>query len=217
MLHRVWILLAGALFASTAVAGAQKLEDEARAALEPALQHVVAILRDEAATPDEKRALIERELEARLDFAYMSRAALGSGAERFSAEELVDFSQEYERHINHFFLSRLALFRQDGYEITSATHDPRTGVVSIRALGDRRFGPRARVIARQPGGRATVVFGMRQRRGEWRIVSIEIEGVDVSRNFREQFQSLLRSRSPADLTEKIRQRNTANDESNPFD
>ena len=58
---------------------------------------------------------------------------------------------------------------------------------------------------------------MRERRGEWRIVSIEIEGVDVSRNFREQFQSLLRSRSPADLTEKIRQRNTANDESNPFD
>ena len=216
MRHPVPLLLALVLLVSPLARSAQadELTDAARAALEPALGQIIAVLRDDGSTPDEKRALIERELDRLVDFAFMSRMALGARAERFSAEERVDFAQEYERHLAHYFISRLSRFRQDGFEITDATHDASTGIVSIRALGDRPLGHRS--LSRPTVRRATVTFGMRLRRGEWRIVSLAVDGVDISQNFREQFRSFLERNTPGELTEELRRRNAVNDERNPF-
>jgi len=90
--------------------------------------------------------------------------------------------------------------------------------VTARTAGKARKGfiPGSMRIPRtSPEGRV-VTYGLRQRRGAWRIQSVSFGGVDTSTTFRGQFESFLRSGTPDALTEELRKRNRAAAEKNPF-
>jgi ABC-type transporter MlaC component len=57
---------------------------------------------------------------------------------------------------------------------------------------------------------------MVQRRGDWRIVAIRIEGVDLARNFGEQFKSVLEESDADALIAELRKRNVEREAQNPW-
>ena len=59
-------------------------------------------------------------------------------------------------------------------------------------------------------------FGLRPRRGRWQIVSLRINAVDVSRNFRAQLGAVLERSDPDAVITELRTRNLADEAANPF-
>jgi phospholipid transport system substrate-binding protein len=198
------------------VAHAQDPAVEARRELTATLDKIVAIGRDADASPEEKRALIERQLEIVLDLGHMSMVALGPRVETFSAQQVAEFSQEFERYLIFVYLRRIGSFEEEKVEILETKLDSETGLVGIRTLGGKPFAFPGERVRHRPA-RAQVDYRMGKKNGEWRIFSISIGGVDLARNFRDQFQAILEKSSPDDLIAELRRRNAEQEAKNPFE
>lgn len=198
--------------------GASEAEDPAVAVLSrfgPVLASIDRILADPQASPPERRALIERELDAWIDYSTLAVAALGPRAEAFSAAELVAFANEFERFFQHFYVSRISLRTEAAREAVEASYDPQTGGVSVRVPGAASMGGLFSLRRASPAS-VDAVFRFRQRYGDWRIVGLAIGGVDVTRFFRQQFESLLRTDTPEQLITRLREHNQRLEAQNPL-
>jgi ABC-type transporter MlaC component len=214
------IALAAAL-ATTIAPTAALAEDpavEAKAALSSVLGEISATARDENLSADQKRALIEHELAIWIDYGHMSAVALGSRAELFSSQELAEFYQEFERYLSDVYIRRIVRFRENEIEIKQASLDEKTGIVMVRTLGGAPLGAFPGLATRRMWKeRADVDYLLREKRGEWRIIAIRIDGVDTARVFRDQFQAVLGRSDPDALIADLRKRNAEREAKNPFD
>lgn len=208
---------AAVAWAIAPAAGAEDPAAEAKAALSPVLVEIVDTARDEDASPEAKRALVERELAIWIDYGHMSTVALGPQAKMWSSQQRVEFAQEFERYLSDVYIRRIANFREKEIEIKEASLDAKTGVVTVRTLGGAPLGTYRDVHSRQRAkARADVDYLLRRQRGEWRIIAIRIDGVDLARNFREQFQAVLERSDPDGLIAELRKRNAERDAQNPW-
>lgn len=214
-----------AVFAA-AIAPAAAAEDpaaedpaaEAKAALYPVLVEIVATARDENASAQAKRALIEHELAIWIDYGHMSTVALGPQAKMSSSQQLTECAQAFERCLSDLSIRRIARFPEKEIEIEQASLDAETGVVTVRTLGGDPLGTYRDVHARrQTKARADVDHLLRRRRRDWQIIAIRIDGVDLARNFREQFQAVLERSSPDTLIAERRKRNAEREAENPWE
>jgi ABC-type transporter MlaC component len=211
----VLLALVAGLLASPARADSH-LGDEARTFLAGFHERIDAIVSDADAGPDDKRARVAKELAAHLDYGHLAAAALGKSAEGFSKEQFADFAQEYGVFLTDFFIGSIAASEPEPLKILDVNQQGDR--VTLRTAGKARKGfiPGSMRIPREsPEGRV-VTYGLRQRRGAWRIQSVSFGGVDTSTTFRGQFESFLRSGTPDALTEELRKRNRAAAEKNPF-
>jgi phospholipid transport system substrate-binding protein len=214
-----WIGAALSLGAAPLPAAAddEALVAEARERLGGAVAEVDAILSDESASPAEKRARIEYRLRRWLDLAFITRAALGSHAEKFSREQYTEFSQEFGRYVVGLYLQRIAREANADFELLDATWDAKTRTAIVHTHGGRPMAALTPEIFRGSPESTHVDYRMRKHRGDWRIVSISIGGVDVVRMFRDQFDAVLRSETPDRLIEQVGAHNTRIEAANPFE
>ena len=215
-----FVALAAVLATSipVAAAAAEDPAAEAKAALAPVLVEIVAIARDENASPDQKRALIEHELGIWIDYGYMSTVALGEHIEMFSNQQLAEFSHEFERYLSDVYIRRIVRFRENEIEVKEARFDEKAGVVTIRTLGGAPLGAFPGLASRRMWKeRADVDYLLRERRGEWRIIAVRIDGVDIGRLFHGQFQAVLQRSDPEALIADLRRRNAEREARNPFE
>jgi phospholipid transport system substrate-binding protein len=213
------LLIAFLALALSFPAGAGEGEDpaaEVLASFEPMLASIDAILADPESNPDEKRALIEREFDIWIDYATMAHAALGSRAEEFSALELASFAGEFERYFQHFYISRMALRDAASREAVDARYDPQSGVVAVQVPGAAAISGPFSERTTDPRN-VDALFRLRKRHGDWRIVAVRVGGVEVTKLFRQQFESVLRTESPEQLIARLRDRNQQLEARNPLE
>ena len=163
-----------------------------------------------------KRAIVERQIRDRLALGRMAAQSLGSNIARFNLQEFADFSREFEKHLLFFYLERAATFEGGDVEITGTESDEETGIVVVKTLG----GKRGSLLPRYEGAskhRAEVDYHMLSNdEGNWQIIKIVIDGIDVDSNFRAQFDSVLSRKSPSAIIKQIRKTNAEKDKTNPF-
>jgi phospholipid transport system substrate-binding protein len=213
------VLIALFVLALSPLAGAAEGEDpaaEVLAVFEPMLASIDAILADPKATADEKRALIEREFDIWVDYATMAHAALGPRAEEFSALELASFASEFERYFQHFYVSRIALGDAAAREAAASGYDPSSGTVTVRVPGAAALSGPFPKRSTDPR-KVDALFLLQKRYGDWRIIDVRIGSVQVTKFFRQQFESLLRTETPEQLIVRLRDLNQQLEARNPLD
>jgi ABC-type transporter MlaC component len=201
---------------SAAQPSAEAIAAEARSAFAGAVDRVEQVAQDQDASPDEKLALIERELGHWLDMAFLSMAALGPRSEQFSASQLTAFAQEFQRYVLDLYSARIARSRGAPLELGAASYDAKTRVVTVEATGGASIAtgtPRARKRALRE---TRVAYLLRQRDGDWRLVSLEIDDVTVARMFRDEFRAVIEREGPDGLIAELRRQNVRRAEENPF-
>ena len=216
---RIPVLIALVALAVSPLAGAAEGEDpaaEVLALFDPMLISIDAILDDQGASPDQKRALIEREFDIWIDYASMAQAALGPRANEFPALELANFASEFERYFQHFYVSRMALRDAAAREAVDASYDPQSDFVTVRVPGAAAISGPFPERTTDPRN-VDAQFRLRRRYGDWRIVDVRIGGVGVTKLFRQQFDSLLRTETPEQLIARLRDRNEQLEARNPLD
>jgi ABC-type transporter MlaC component len=216
---RIPVLIVSAVLVFSPLAGAAEGEDlaaEVLAGFGPMLASLDAILADPESTPDEKRALIEREFDIWVDYATMAHAALGPRAKEFSALELASFASEFERYFQHFYVSRMALRDAAARKAVDASYDPQSGTVTVRVPGVATLSGPFTERSTDPRN-VDAYFRLWKRYGDWRIVDLRIGSVGVTKLFRQQFESLLRSDTPEQLITRLRDHNEQLEARNPLD
>lgn len=208
-----------ALASGASPAAAEEPAAEARAVMQALFERLYAVKSDATASPAEKRALVERALEERLDHGALSAAALGPLASKFDHEQSAQFAFEYSRYLTYLFVRNVARFMEKPGDITSVRVVEGTDRVQLRAVGRARrpFMPGAIAEPRGAPKPEPWDFTLHKRFGEWRITAITIAGVSVSANFRAQFDAFLKRNEPAALIAELARRNRENDEKNPFE
>jgi len=210
-------LVAMAVTWAVASSAAEDPAAEARAAIAPVFAGITATARDEQLSPKQKRALIEHELSIWIDFGSVALTSLGPRAEQFSREQLAEFNQEFERYLLDVYIRRIVRFRDNDVEIRSASYDEKREMATIRILGGASLAGSARVTRQAWKPRAEVDYVLRKRRGEWRIVAVRIDGIDMGRFFGDQFEAVLARSGPDGLIGELRQRNAEREGDNPFE
>ncbi len=191
-------------------------KEDAQAFIEQEMRLMVETINSDTLSPNAKRAITERQIRKHLALGHMTARSLGSLAAKFTLQEFADFSQEFQDHLLYFYLERAATFVGDSVEITNATLVPETSEVLIETLGGER-GRLFRSKGISSMHKSKVDYHLLKTANRWQISKIVIEGVDVDANFRAQFQSVLKRKSPKAIIQQLRDSNAKKDKINPFD
>jgi ABC-type transporter MlaC component len=151
----------------------------------------------------------------------MAAEALGANFELMDKRQFAEFSREYSRFLTYLYLQEISWVKQDGgdFEIVAAKLDSKNGGVALQTRAAMRSSM-ASVSRRRRGSYPSSLEGsyrMKKERGQWIIMSIRFNGVDLNRVFGAQFAALLEKRSPEFLIEELHERNAENAKSNPFE
>ena len=127
----------------------------------------------------------------------MSRLVLAKYWKRFDAEQQREFVEEFRTFLANDYGSRLERYEQADVVVLGERQEP---------LGDVTV--QTKIVGGENDG-ALVDYRMRNRKGEWRIIDVVIEGISLVANFRDQFREVMSSDGPDRLLEKLREKNAA--------
>lgn len=190
----VYTLAAVVSFAFPAVAADPELEP--RAVIEKTAESVIAVLRQDALSMDERLKKIEGIVYERFDLQTMSRLVLGRDWKRFSDAQREEYVREFKVYLSNYYGKRIDSYNQEQVEIVEAT---------VLSRGDTRV--RTRLVGGEVDG---VVVDYRLRRsegGEWLVIDITIEGITLVSNFRDQFAEVVKRDGPDGLIRALKEKN----------
>ncbi|MBL4902921.1 MAG: ABC transporter substrate-binding protein [Desulfocapsa sp.] len=166
--------------------------------LKPTLQGMIDIMKDPALAGIEQKVPRRKKIMAiaaqGFDFAEMSKLVLGKTWRKIDQQQRTNFEQLFTKLLENAYIGKL-----EGY----------SGQI-IEYKGERIKGKKAAVstVVRSPEEPPLAVnYVMINVDSRWQVYDINIEGVSLLRNYREQFKSILRKDKFEGLVKVIEKKN----------
>lgn len=128
------------------------------------------------------------------DFDSIARRALGRNVHRFSPEEFKRFSREFATLLKNYYISKI-----DAYSNEKVAFDKEI------ELAPGYYQVNTRIIMSDK--EIPLVYRLERKDGGWRVYDVLIEGVSMVKNYRSQFDRILRRKSPAFLIGLVEKKN----------
>ena len=125
------------------------------------------------------------------DWSAMAREALGDHWAKRSTEERNEFARLFVNLFEDGYLSKIRLAEADKFEYLGDTVQGDDAVV------------RTRVVTRN-GTAIPVSYRARRDAGRWRVYDLDVEGISLVRNYRSQFDSVIRRTSFEQLLARMK-------------
>ena len=167
------------------------------AQLKPTLKSLTDLLADESlkgdAHRDERRSRIMKAIKVGFDFEEMSKRILGGTWQEISAEDRELFTHQMIKLLENIYVGKLESYSGQ----------------RIDFLEERVKGKRAQVATTidNQGVKVPVHYVLNLTGSRWMVYDINIEGVSLVGNYREQFKSILRTDKFAGLMKVIEEKN----------
>jgi phospholipid transport system substrate-binding protein len=179
------------------VRAATESEAGARAVVAETVEEVLAVLRDESASTEDRIRSLERIVYGRFNLYVMSRLVLARNWKRFSDQQKEQYVTEFKQYLTNSYGNRIERYDQQEVEITGQREEPRGDVVvQTKIIGGDFEG-------------ASVDYRLRKQDSDWRVIDVVIEGISMVSNYRDQFKTIVSSGGPELLLEKLRAKNAA--------
>lgn len=173
--------------------------EEARNTLETAITQILDCIKSPRyADPATRPAIVEeikQEVSHVFDFREFSSRTVGQRWRTFTPQEQNDFSDAFASLLFSTYLSRVSGYNGEKVEYGNAATSPDGKLVEIRTN-----------VVLSDGKKTPVNYRMMFKDGQWRVYDVIIENISLVRNYRTQFQDILKSASPQDLIAMIKQR-----------
>ena len=133
-------------------------------------------------------------LEQLFDFRVFSKKVLASNWKNFTPPQREEFVRVFTEFLGKFYMGKLQEKYKDerliyaGQEMISATR----ALVNIKVVWK--------------GQKIPVDLRMIKRKGSWKVYDIQVLGISAVRNYRAQFQSILRKETPGQVIERLKQK-----------
>ncbi|ANF57518.1 MlaC/ttg2D family ABC transporter substrate-binding protein [Halotalea alkalilenta] len=132
--------------------------------------------------PNELRTLLERQLLPIADFPYISAMVMGRYYQAASTEQRQRFASTFQESTLDTLTRGLLTFDYEELEVSSAQQAQRyddQANVSLEVRGT-------------DGKRYPVSFTMRERNGDWKVINVIVNGINLGLTFRNQFDQAMR-------------------------
>jgi phospholipid transport system substrate-binding protein len=157
---------------------------------------VVAILGDHDMSKADKRHQVQELAYANIDFLTLGRLTLGAAWRPLTPEQRRDFIDQFRTHLANTYRSMI-----DNYK------DETVNMAGVRDEGRGDFLVKTNVVNPHTSEAFEVNYRVRGSAGNWKIIDITIEGVDLVVNFREQFKEILDNGGFDHLMQVLRDKN----------
>ncbi len=172
--------------------------DEPIEALRKGVQEGLQVLQGPKFTDQELKEAQQQKLrlilERLFDFHEFSRRVLASNWKNFTPSQRETFIEVFTEFLGKFYMGKL----QEKYKDERLIFESQEFKTPTRAL------VHIRVVWK--GQKIPIDLLMIKRKGQWRVYDIQFLGVSAVRNYRAQFNSLLRKETPDQVIERMRQR-----------
>lgn len=199
-------LVTGILFLGSLLPGAALAADDPaltavpRQLIDETAHKIVATLAKKELSPAERISEIEAIAYEIFDFTTMSKLVLARNWRKLDKPKRAEFVREFKRHLSRTYGTRLDRYNQEEVDVYGAHVEVRDDVsVKSRIIGGQF-------------DQAEISYRLRNRRGEWKIIDVVIEGVSLVSNYRSQFAEVLNGGTIDDLLAKLKEKNFAVDE-----
>ena len=194
LLFLIAALLAGALIAPPADAG------EATGQLRAGIRGVLEILRKpelkEPGQKAERRTRIRKIIHQYFDFEEMSRRSLARHWRKRTPEEKSEFIVLFSRLMERNYADKLESYTDEK-------------IVFGKEIGDPEFVKVNTKVILQDDREVSITYRMHKVEDAWRVYDVLVEGISFLKNYREQFRSVIRRTSYANLVKILRAKRDA--------
>lgn len=177
------------LLGAASLAGAAEVDPKQETAhdvVEEATEVMFALVREHEGGRDDRQAYfqaIEDVLEPVVDFAFIARAVMGPHREDASDEQIEAFTEVFKRGLVETYARGIANYIDSEITIQPPKEDDE---------GSRRVSVNQEV--RHDGSRYRLTYTMAQNRsGEWKLINLVLDGVNLGQSFRSQFNQAART------------------------
>lgn len=160
------------------------------------INEVIHILSDEAMKQPgrlkERRKLLEDVIGRRFDYEEMSKRSLASHWKNLSEVERQEFVEVFRAFLSHTYGGKI-----EGYSGEQ-----------VQYLQERLEGAYAEVRTKIVSNKVSLPMDYRLigKADDWRVYDVVADGISLVRNYRGQFDKIIRESSYADLVEKLRKK-----------
>ena len=169
------------------------------AVIQEPIDAVIVILNDpqykDPETRASQRSQIWKTVQPMFDFNEVSMRALARNWKRFSAAEKVAFVDVFAQFLGNTYIDKI----QGEYHNEQIVY-----------LGEKRYGEdyaEVKTHILREALEIPVNYRMRKKSdGQWKVYDIIVEGVSLVKNYRTQFASILKKKTPADLIAQLNEK-----------
>ena len=168
-------------------------------ALKGPLDQSIEILKDPKYKADDPALKIEQRdkiwdlVEGTFDFTEVSRRALARNWKSFSPQQQKDFAAVFSKMLGNIYVDRIQTgFSDQKVEFADEIlHESKPlAIVKTFIVGDRNKIP--------------VDYSLKNKNGQWVVYDVKVEGVSLIKNYRTQFNDILRKESPDQLIDRLK-------------
>ncbi len=168
--------------------------------LEPVIEAIIAVLRDENLAGDDKREARRAALMCRVrngfDFREMSKRILGRTWRKINEEDRACFTEQMTILLENTYIGKFEEYSGE----------------TVEYVAERVDGNKAQVDTIINTGRIRIPVNYKMilnGDSQWMVYDMTTEGVSLVRNYREQFRSILRKDKFASLLKLLEEKNTS--------
>ena len=167
--------------------------------LKDPLDQSVLILKDTKYKTDDPALKIEQRdkiweiVAGTFDFNEVSRRALARNWKSFSAQQQQDFAAVFSKMLGNIYVDRIQSgFSDQKVEFADEIlHESKPlAIVKTFIVSDQNKIP--------------VDYSLKKKGGDWFVYDVKVEGVSLIKNYRTQFNDILRKESPDQLIERLK-------------
>lgn len=167
--------------------------------IKPSVDKVITILNDPKYKTDESLKSKQRDeiweaINSMFDFEEVSKRTLARNWKKFSTTEKKEFTDVFGSYLGNTYVD----------QIQGEYHNEKI------AYGDEQIVDEKWALVRTKIMRETleipVDYKMKLIDGRWRIYDVQVEGVSLVKNYRIQFNSILKKETPAQLIDRLKKK-----------
>jgi len=173
----------------------------ARAVIEKVTQSALAVLRDASLSAADKRERVRQIAYDNMDFDTLARLALGRPWRTLSDAKKAEFVAEFKKHVAATYGHTTDQYTDEDIKVTGDRDEADGDSTVDTSIIGTKDGVRQEV--------AKVGYRMRKKDGKWNIIDVNIDGISLMGNFREQFQEIMDQGGIDQVIKSLREKNAA--------
>jgi len=157
------------------------------------VHQVLGVLQDPAPERKTKEEKIWTMVQTMFDFTELSKRTLGRGWRKLDSNQRHTFTDLFSRLLSDVYMDRVLSYK-----------DEKVIFEKEKIKSDQYADVETSIITETEP--ISMVYRVILEKGQWRVYDVVIEGVSLIKNYRSQFNEILRNKTPDDLIELIRKK-----------
>jgi phospholipid transport system substrate-binding protein len=168
------------------------------ATVKKTVDEVVRIVADKelkkTANEKKRRKALRATIGAIFDYGEMTQRALGPHAKELSPAEKKEFAGLFESLLETTYANKIEAYNNEKVIYLNESVEDDYAEVKTKLVTTKK-------------DEYTMIYRLMNKRGEWKVYDVVIEGVSLVSNYRSQFNKIINSQGVKELMKKLRSKN----------